>query len=75
MEDFKDFDNCVVSTKRISHFTLTYKGIPVEGNIIEEYWENDMWGESTFDIEVDHNKELSEDDIEVIVDYIRDNME
>lgn len=75
MEDFKDFDNCVVSTKRISHFTLTYKGIPVEGNIIEEYWENDLWGESTFDIEIDHNEELSEDDIEVIEDYIRDNME
>lgn len=73
--DFKDFDNRVISTKRISHFTLTYRDIPVEGNIIEEYWENDMWGESVFDVEIDHNEELSEEDIEVIEDYIRDNME
>ena len=70
--DIQDFSQTTIRSTRWVNFSLTYKGIEVEGTLTERF--ADLYSEWVQEVEIEDNPELDDTDLETIEDYVKNNV-
>jgi hypothetical protein len=68
-ELFGDFSSVITTTVIKKRWDLTYKGREISGTYS---YEDDAWGFYERNVEIDDESDLTEDEIDKIVDYVSD---
>jgi hypothetical protein len=69
--DIQDFSQTTIRSTRRVNFSLTYKGIEVEGTLTESF--SDLYSEWSQEVEIEDNPELGDADLEAIEDHVKNN--
>jgi hypothetical protein len=71
MNEINDFSANITSQKTYQDWELTINGKEVSGEYFTYY---DFWGDSDWDITIHNEDKLTDEEIDMVHDYVRDNI-